>query len=93
MSLPILTPADFTGVLAISQNSFKEEKLQEYITTYESKYLRELLSEEAYRDIRDQSPLDQKYIDLINGVDWVDDDGDQRNSRGLKEQLKYLIRS
>lgn len=91
MSLPITTPADYTGYVGISSNQFKEENLENYIATYEQRYLLELLNAQAYNDISTQSPLDQKYLDLINGVEWIDCDGDKRYNLGLKEVLLRFI--
>ncbi|MDX5586503.1 MAG: hypothetical protein QNK20_16575 [Aureibaculum sp.] len=89
--LPILTPSDFIGVYAITQNDFKETDIQDYINTLEEQYIRQLLSDEAYHDISTQNPLSQKYIDLIDGVNWVDDCDVKRINKGLKEVLKYFI--
>jgi len=91
MSLPILTPSDFTGPLRISQNQFADDRLALYITEWESYYLRCLLNDEAYNEILAQSPLEEKYTDLINGATWTDSDGDIRVSTGLINVLKHFV--
>lgn len=93
MSLPITAPADYIGYLAVSKNQFKEDKFEEYITKFEKYYLKCVLSDQAYIDVRDQSSLDQKYLDLINGVDWVDVSDNDKNKvlTGFKTMLLHFI--
>lgn len=94
MSLPILTPSDFVGVVFIADakdTTYGASTIQEYIDEFEPIYLRMILGDKHFSEIRDQSPLDQKYIDLIDGNDYTDVDDEFRTSLGLKEVLKNLI--
>ena len=92
MSLPILTSADFVGVYLIPSNVFDAARINLYITEYEQKYLRFMLSDKAYIDIKDQETLNTKYSDLIDGgIEWTDDSDNINYLDGLKEILKGLI--
>ncbi len=90
MSLPICTPSDFSGFYNITQDAISEDNLKIYIDKYEKKYLRELLSDEAYQQIKAESTLSDKFEDLINGCDYVKD-GKNLVNIGLKEVLKAFI--
>lgn len=92
MALPITTTADYTsGTIKISTTRFDATELEAYITEWEAPTIKDLLNDEMYIDIRDDSPLHSKYTALINGVDWTDDDGDVHVLRGLKEVLKRFV--
>lgn len=90
--LPILTPADFVGPYKISNNQFTEDILEQYITDYEQYYIKKLFSDQAYIDISTQDPLQQKYLDLINGVTWFDSTADENKVlQGFKKMLVRLV--
>jgi hypothetical protein len=89
MSLPITTKTDYKGRIRISTS--KGTQLDEYITEYERYYLTKLINVEVYNDIKDTDPLPQKYLDLINGVQYTDDNGDLIDYRGFKELLLRFI--
>ena len=92
MSLPILTAQDFTGVLSLSLGQLSATKYDEYISYWEKFYIKDLFSGKAYIEIRDLSPLSQKYIDLINGCDWYDSGNDEYHTlTGFKEILRHWI--
>ena len=89
MALPITIKTDYKGKIRIS--TAKGTQLDEYITEYERKYLKMLLNVECYNDIKDTDPLSQKYLDLINGVQYTNDNGDLVDFEGLKKILLRFI--
>lgn len=89
MSLPITVKADYKGKVRISTQ--KGSQFDEYITEYEREYLTELINVEVYNDIKDNDPIAQKYTDLIDGVQYTDDNGDLIDYRGLKRMLLRFI--
>ena len=90
MSLPILLNTDFTnGSTRISQNVDVTTQLNDYISTFENRYIKQLLNDEMFIAIRDGSH--SKYTALINGVDWTDSDSEVHVLVGLKEALKGFI--
>lgn len=91
MALPITIPADYKGKIRVSTS--KGTQFDEYITEYERKYLKMLLNVECYNDIKDTDPLAQKYLDLINGVQYTNDNGDLVDFEGLKKILLRFIYS
>jgi len=92
MSLPILVNTDFTnGADRISQNADTTTQLNDYISTFENRYIKSLLNDLMFTEIRDNVTLHSKYTALINGVDWLDDDGDLHVLEGFKKALKGFI--
>ena len=92
LKFPLLTHADFTGVHELSYNEFKETELDNFIANSEKKYVRMMLSDKAYSDLVTASS-ELKYIELFNGVTYMSSEGEVLVNEGLKEVLKYLIRS
>jgi hypothetical protein len=68
MPLPTITIDDFKGVFDISADIYNESDLEDYIEQSTIKYLGQILGPEALLYIKDNSPLVQKYIDLVEGV-------------------------
>lgn len=91
MSLPITTKEDYKGRVRISTQ--KGSQFDEYIAYFERYYLKTLINVETYNGIKDNDPLQQKYIDLIDGVQYVDDCGDLIDFEGLKPVLLRFIYS
>lgn len=89
MALPVISPDNFTGWTEIVANSFKEEKLQEYIDLFSEKYLRQIVGAAVYADISSQTR--QKWVDLLDGIDYVDADGKRKHHVGLVKSLIYFI--
>ena len=87
MALPTITIDDFVGWLKIVANQFKEEDLDQYVLTFREQYLRQLVGAAAYTDIETQTR--QKWTDLLDGVNYVDVDGNRCYHEGL---VKPLIR-
>jgi hypothetical protein len=92
MALPITTASDYTGKVRISTS--KGTQFSEYITEYERKYLRLVLGDECYNDIKTATnPLAQKYLDLFNGVNYTNTSGDFIAFQGFKESLIRFVYS
>lgn len=91
MGLPITAPADYIGPVNISQAQFKANDLKDYITEFEPQYLRDVLNDLIFSEISAQPTLEKKYTDLIDGVTYINDEGDTVINKGLKSALKYWI--
>jgi hypothetical protein len=89
MALPITVKADYKGRLRISTS--KGSQLEEYITEYEHFYLKTLINVEVYNDVKALNPLPQKYLDLINGVQYTNSFGNLVDFEGFKQVLLRLI--
>lgn len=92
MPLPTITTADFTGFLAISQDRFNDTELQNYIDIFLDEWLQKLVGDAVYIDIRDSAPNPQKYVDLLEGVAYYNDN-EQRTviSASLTAVLRHII--
>jgi len=92
MSLPITVPAtDYvSGSVKISTTRFQADDLTTVITEWEQYYIKVLLDDLMYTEIRDNVTLHSKYTALIDGVTWVDDQSTPKTHvlRGLKEALR-----
>ena len=92
MSLPILLNTDFVnGSTRISQNAEVTTQLTDYISTFENRYIKSLLNDLMFTEIRDNGTLHSKYTALIEGVDWIDTEGDLNVLEGFKSALKGFI--
>jgi len=90
--LPILSALDFEdGITRISQNGSTTTQLDAYISEIEPISIKRLLNSLMLSEIMAQATLSEKYNDLINGVEWFDNDGNQYSSDGLKEALRYFV--
>lgn len=65
MALPVIQPSDFKGLTKISLNDFTEDKFQDLIDELYPLYVRDLLGDEAYLEIRDNDL--EKWNDLLKG--------------------------
>lgn len=95
MSLPSITISDFTGKNNVSSSVYKDEILNNYISDVTESELRELIGDGAYIYIRDTVSMAQRYVDLVDGVEYlnteIDSDGITRKWEGLKAVLVPLI--
>ncbi len=89
VKLPLLTHSDFVGDTDLELNTYKKEQLITLIDIYEKKYIRELLNDKAYIDLKAgiDSPV---YEVLINGGVYQVD-GKDVLCDGFKEALRYWI--
>lgn len=90
--LPICAKADFVGDFKILFKTYDDAEFTAFINTYEKKYLKELLSVEAYNAIKGTNPTPDIYKELINETDWTDSNSNERQNLGLKQVLLGLIR-
>lgn len=89
----ILTTDDFKkGETRISQNQFEKETLKLYIAEVQEEYLKKLLGDELYLEFGAQlpNPALQKFIDLLDGVVYLNDQGQKVDYTGLKRMLQYF---
>jgi hypothetical protein len=90
MALPITDKTDYTGVVKITTQTGSQ--LTEFITEFEMFYIRMLLNDQVFNDINTlPNPLPQKYLDLINGVNYTNEDGDFVAYQGFKRVLLRMI--
>jgi hypothetical protein len=90
MALPITTNTDYTGHLEISTS--RSSNLTTYITDLEPKYLKLLTNNNVYSEINSiVGTLPQKYLDLINGVEYTDSSNDLQIFQGIKPLLLRFI--
>ncbi len=89
MALPVVTTDDYNGYYKLALNEFKTEDLQLYITTFTEQYVRQIIGDAAYSDMSVQDF--QKWLDLSNGIDFVDINGDRKHLIGLREPLIGFI--
>lgn len=89
MPLPIIGLSNFIGWLKISANQFKETRINDYVTLFLEDYLRDILGDAAFIDIVNNTKT--KWTDLLDGVDYVNEDGKNRRNYGITEQLVKLI--
>ena len=68
MALPVISSSDFVGWLKISADTFQAAKLQRYIDRFYISYLRKILGYQASKEIIDNDPLFDKWVDVLNGV-------------------------
>lgn len=89
MSLPIITTDDFTGFLKISTDEFREDTFQEFIDEYYPMYLRELIGDDAF--IEAENFNYERNNDLLEGVDYVNDEGKNVRWDGLVISIRKFI--
>lgn len=89
MALPQITFDDFKGFYKLTLNQFKEEDLAEYIPEFIESYIRYIVGDGAFTDIKNQDF--QKWNDLVNGVDFVNEDKERVTLVGLKKLLVGFI--
>jgi hypothetical protein len=90
MALPITTKEDYIGHLQVSTS--KSTNLDFYIADLEPEYLKLLTNNNVYSDINSiVGTLPQKYLDLINGVEYTDSNSDLQIFQGIKPLLLRFI--
>lgn len=89
MALPVITLDDFNGYYKLALNEFKNEDLELYIDTFVEQYVRQIIGDAGYIDMLAQDF--QKWVDLANGVDFVDTNGVRRHLVGLREPLIGMV--
>lgn len=89
MSLPTISPAQFSGFVNVSADTYSTTDFASFITSGINRHIRYLLGDEAFIDI----DLTTKtiYTALFSGVYWVDEDGKNRVCDSLTQILVLLI--
>lgn len=83
MALPTIQASDFTGRLKISADTFVSVELTALIGQLYPKMAREILGDAAYVEIREAVTLPEKWADVMNGSEWIDEIGLLRINSGL----------
>lgn len=90
--IPVITIADFIGVIALSANRFNTVEYDSYIANYTTEYINTLLGTEAYINLL--TSINPKWAILLEGgtYEYVEKD-ELKYGRltGFNEVLKYLI--
>lgn len=89
MALPTIDQSSFYGFVNITQDSFVQTDLNDYIARGIVKHIRYLLGDQAYVTIRDN--IKAAYTALFAGTDWVNADGDTLVSDSLTDVLRMMI--
>lgn len=90
--MTIISYSDFSaGPLKITFSTYQQADFASYVSFYEKKILRELLTDDLAKQINDAVTLTGSLKDLVDGCTYTDDNGDLRSSLGLKEVLKRFI--
>lgn len=92
--MSIITASYFFGDLLVAQlgQPSVATELQLYIDKYERKYLDKMFGY-AFNKLLQQGIADstQKYLDILNGVEYLDAKGAQRKWAGLKEDDDEIV--
>lgn len=93
MALPEIIPQDFTGIFRISQVQLLKDDLNSFIDEYYEDFVREIIGDSAYIEVRDESPLTkQKWLDLFNGADYFNKDSEKNQThKGLRRVALGVI--
>lgn len=85
----------FVGRYNISQNTQIKTDLEDFISEFEPIILEALLGAYLYNllkaDLIEGVPQTQKYIDLVNGVTYTDENDIILNYKGIKRMLIQLL--
>ena len=87
--MSLLLESDFIGVYKISTDNFSE--FQNYIDQYEQMYIRAIVGDENASNMTVLGSLDQKYLDLWNGVNYTGFSDQFTINSGLKKALMGFI--
>ena len=77
MALPSITASDFGGFFSISQAQVYQAELTSFISEFYAKFVREVIGDKAYSEVNSQVTLSQKWLDLFNGVGYVNVEQDK----------------
>lgn len=88
MALPSITAQDFRGLTKISGNSFRQERLDDYIQPIYNRLVRQVLGAFTWNDAVNNSY--EKYDDLFGGKFYEVGNRSEYND-GLRAAIIYLI--
>lgn len=97
--MSFISPSDFTGEIALSQNEFNLNQIQKIIESTEETILVDLLGYDLYTKLIENldsnyEPVIQIYKDLVNGkkynITLSNGATFQVNYKGIKQMLRYF---
>ena len=95
MALPTIQPSDFKGSLKIVQGSaysILDEYINQFYTEINTSWLKKIVGRSAFELIENTDPLPDQYLDLFNGVGFLNTRTNQTEEfEGLTEAFKRLI--
>ena len=90
----LIDSEDFVGKWAIAQDDYSTDRLDDYITTFEKKFLVYLLGVELFdlfqADLVAQVPQTARFISIFNEF-YIDDGGCVFHSEGMKKMLLGMV--
>ncbi len=89
MALPNITPDDFIGWNNIVTSGSQKEILIDYISRFTDHYLRLIIGDKAFISIQTQNR--KKWNDLLNGSNFINDEGVKMQQQGLVMPVKDFI--
>ena len=92
MALPSINTSDFVGEIQLSQISYQQNGLQLAIDEQYPRFVRAVIGDEAYNTVRNQDPLEQKWVDLFNETYYFNTEQDKNLLHsGLRFCARYVI--
>ena len=94
MALPSIVPADFTGPIKITANTFQQEVFQGYIDWYYPLSIERMVGSAFLEYAENTDPLPTRVSDLLNGVYYDNVEYEERQSNpGLRPLCLNFIYS
>jgi len=101
MTTQAITKADMIGILGLSISNAELEDFNSISLMVQNEVTRSLLGDDLYNDFTTDfdggsgTPTEQKWLDFLNGVTYVDDTNfsydKTLNSDGIKDAWKYFV--
>ena len=88
-----VTVADFIGYWKINSDPYQSEYLQDYLNQWQDRFIRYIISPDAFVEIDDNGIVKPKWVDLFNGdsVYFNDACNTKLYQEGLRTALKGLL--
>ena len=99
---PLITIEEFVGVLRIAKDKHADDDFKAIVKKEQDELFRDLITGELYRELVTDvnasnptigEPSKQKFIDLLNGVDFIDDDDNTVVVVGALEAIRHFVYS
>jgi hypothetical protein len=92
MALPTITFEDFKGLFKISKAQLLAEQLEAFIDEKYLPFVASIIGVPASIQVKNETPLKQKWLDLFDGVDYFNSDADEMAThRGLKRVTVGIV--